>query len=62
MIRTMVTATLAAAALAVLGMAALAGGKDKPKDTVQFARTWDKAVAEAKELNLPIVVHSHGFY
>jgi len=62
MIRTLLTATLAAAAVAVLGVGALAGGKDKPKDTVRFARTWEAAVAEAKELNLPIMVHSHGFY
>jgi hypothetical protein len=32
------------------------------KPTVTFAKTWDAAVAEAKLLNLPIVVHSHGFY
>jgi hypothetical protein len=39
-----------------------AGDTPKIKPTVTFARTWDEAVAEAKELNLPIVVHSHGFY
>ena len=37
-------------------------GKDEPKPTVKFAKTWDMAVSEAKTLNLPIVVHSHGFY
>jgi hypothetical protein len=40
--------------------AALAG--DKPKPTVAFAPSWDAAVEEAKLLNVPIVVHSHGFY
>lgn len=28
---------------------------------VTFAKTWDAAVEEAKLLNVPIVVHSHGF-
>lgn len=37
-------------------------GKDEPKPTVRFAKSWDLAVQEAKTLNLPIVVHSHGFY
>ena len=36
--------------------------KKKPEPTVTFARTWDAAVEEAKLLNVPIVVHSHGFY
>lgn len=35
---------------------------DKPKPTVTFARSWDAAVEEARLLNLPLVVHSHGFY
>lgn len=62
MIRTWFAAAVGAAALAVVGAAALAGGKDDPKPTVRFARTWEAAVAEAKELNLPLMVHSHGFY
>ena len=37
------------------------GQKIKIKPTVVFAKTWDAAVAEAKLLNLPLVVHSHGF-
>lgn len=53
---------LALAACAVVGPLALAGGKPKVKETVNFAKTWEVAVAEAKLLNLPIVVHSHGFY
>lgn len=58
------TVVLAAAALAgALSMGAvLAGGKDEPKPIVNVPKTWDAAVAEAKTLNLPIVVHSHGFY
>lgn len=39
---------------------ALAG--DKPKPSVEFARTWDEALAEAQFLNVPIVVHNHGFH
>ncbi len=32
------------------------------KPSVEYARSWDAAVEEARLLNLPIVVHSHGFY
>lgn len=39
-----------------------AGGKPEIKPIVPFAKTWDAAVEEAKLLNLPLVVHSHGFY
>lgn len=53
-------AALAAAVFA--GAAVAAPPKPKIKPTVEFARTWDAALAEAKMLNLPIVVHSHGFY
>ena len=61
MMRQMLIATTAAL-LAVVASAALAGGKPEAKPTVKFAPTWEAAVAEAKELNVPIVVHSHGFY
>jgi hypothetical protein len=63
MIRPRNLAWLAALA-AIVGMAAspAAGKKDRPKPTVSFAKSWDAAVQEAKLLNLPIVVHSHGFY
>jgi len=48
---------------AALGLvAALGVAKDKPKPSVTYAKTWEAAVAEAKLLNVPIVVHSHGFY
>ncbi len=49
-----------ACAVALLASAALAGPKVKP--SVTYARSWDAAVAEAKLLNIPLVVHSHGFY
>jgi hypothetical protein len=52
----------AAALLAAVATVAVAGGKPEPKPTVNFARTWEAAVNEAKTLNVPIVVHSHGFY
>lgn len=35
---------------------------DKPKATVPFAHTWEGAIEEAKLLNVPLVVHIHGFY
>lgn len=50
--------------LPLLLMSALALGdiKDDPKPCVRFAKTWELAVEEAILLNMPIVVHSHGFY
>ena len=43
--------------------ALFAAGKDaKPKPTVPLARSWSDAVKEAKLLNVPIVLHHHGFY
>ncbi len=55
---------LAAAAIvtSVSAMTAFAGDKPKPKPTVTFAKSWEAALAEAKLLNVPIVVHNHGFY
>jgi predicted metal-binding protein len=52
------TSLLLAAAAAI----AVAGDKVKIKPQVTYAKTWDAAVEEAKDLNVPIVVHSHGFY
>jgi len=54
------TVILATFAVAVLATVALAG--PKVKDSVTYAKSWNDAVAEAKLLNVPIVVHSHGFY
>ncbi|MCK6461903.1 MAG: hypothetical protein L6Q95_18640 [Planctomycetes bacterium] len=54
---------LSAAALALAATLVTAGGgKEKPEPSVTYARSWDAAVEEAKLLNVPIVVHSHGFY
>ena len=53
------------AAALILGAAvdpAAAGKKEKPKPSVTYAKTWEAAVEEAKLLNVPIVLHSHGFY
>ena len=49
-------------ALAAATPQALAQKKPKIKNTVTFAKTWDGAIEEAKLLNVPIVLHSHGFY
>jgi len=35
---------------------------EKPRKNLRYARSWDDAVEEAKALNVPIVVHRHGFY
>lgn len=53
-------AAFAVAIPALVAVVALAGDEIKP--TVKFAKNWDAAVEEAKTLNVPIVVHSHGFY
>ena len=45
-----------------LAASASAGGAPKLHDSVTYAPTWEAAVEEAKLLNVPIVVHSHGFY
>ncbi|MCE9635062.1 MAG: hypothetical protein K8T90_05085 [Planctomycetes bacterium] len=66
MMRSFLIATAAAVVAAFATVAvettAAAGGKPEPKPTAVFAKTWEAAVAEAKDLNVPIVVHSHGFY
>lgn len=51
-------------ALAFLGVTTGCAAQKKPKikNTVTFATSWESAVSEAKLLNLPIVVHSHGFF
>ena len=37
-------------------------GAGKPRKFIDWAASWDDAVAEAQALNMPIVVHRHGFY
>ena len=44
----------------LVGMAEPVGEEIKP--SIEYAKSWDAAVEEARLLNLPIVVHSHGFY
>lgn len=56
------TVAFATTALAVGIGVAIAGGKDEPKPSVKYARSWEAAIEEAKALNVPMVVHSHGFY
>lgn len=59
----MKTTTLALAVTALAWAAAMgtALGKDEIKPIVKVPKTWDAAVAEGKQLNVPIVVHSHGW-
>ncbi len=52
--------TLVAALIALIAAPGIAK-KPKIEPSVIYAKTWDAAVAEAKMLNLPIVVHFHGF-
>lgn len=55
-------ALLALAAIPVAFPAPAHAGKPEPVNCVPLAKTWEAAVEEAKLLNVPIVVHSHGFY
>jgi hypothetical protein len=50
------------ASLSISSHPADAAGKPEPIASVALAKSWDAAVAEAKELGVPLVVHSHGFY
>ena len=52
--------TLAALLVALIAAPGIAK-KPKVTESVTYAKTWDAAVAEAKMLNLPLVVHCHGF-
>ena len=49
--------------LALAATAALAGGPDKPAkvpaDSIKWATSWDEAIREAKERNVPIHVAYH---
>ncbi|MHC4548324.1 MAG: hypothetical protein ACYTEZ_06050 [Planctomycetota bacterium] len=42
-------------------LAAVAAGKPG-KGGVRWAPIWAAAVEEARALNLPLIVHRHGFY
>ena len=50
-----------ATGIVVAGLSIALAGKDDPKPFVHVPKTWEAAVEEAKTLNLPIVVHSHGW-
>ena len=57
---------LICAAAAVAGVVVASGAavakSDEPVTCVKLARTWEAAIDEAKTLNVPIVLHNHGFY
>jgi len=56
------TLMLAAMSVALGGVAYAKKKKDDIKPSVTYAKSWETAVEEAKTLNVPLVVHSHGFY
>ena len=62
MFRPFQVAVGALAAACLVAAAAAHAGKDEIKPTVKIPKTWEAAIAEGKLLNLPVVVHSHGFY
>jgi hypothetical protein len=53
---------LVAGALVAVGFGSAFAAKDEIKPQVKYAKTWEGAVAEAKALVVPLVVHNHGFY
>ena len=55
-------AMLAAAFLAPGPVEGKGSKKAKTKRSVTYAKTWNDAVENAIALNVPIVVHRHGFY
>lgn len=61
MTRPLTLALILALSWASMTSLAVAQKAPKIKETVTFATTWEAAVEEAKLLNVPIVVHSHGF-
>jgi len=54
-------AMVVVAAAALAGAMTVALAKDDVKAFIKVPKTWEAAVEEAKSLNLPIVVHSHGW-
>lgn len=59
-LRSWIAAATAALVVTVAGIAS--AGKDDVKPFISCPKSWEAAVEEGKALNLPIVVHSHGFY
>jgi hypothetical protein len=45
-----------------MALAALPALGAEPEAAPRWAPSWDAAVEEARALNLPLVVHRHGFY
>lgn len=62
MFRSFVLAAASAAFVVAAGAAATAGKSEGPVECVRLARSWESAIEEGKALNLPLVVHHHGFY
>jgi len=62
-LRTFGFGVMALCAAGMLGESAVRAGEEPEIDPqVTYAPSWEAAVEEAKLLNVPIVVHSHGFY
>ncbi|MFQ5844926.1 MAG: hypothetical protein ACE5JG_08060 [Planctomycetota bacterium] len=53
--------TLLSVSAVGLAAAVVLAGKPDVKPSVTYAKSWDAAVKEARLLNVPIVLHSHGF-
>ncbi len=49
---------LISAALALL----IGGAGAGTKQFIRWAASWEDAITEARAINMPIVVHRHGFY
>ena len=49
-------------ALLVLTLGGGGVGAKTPKQFIKWAESWEDAVTEARAINMPIVVHRHGFY
>ena len=47
---------------AVLALLIGGAGAGKPKQFIRWAPSWEDAITEARAINMPIVVHRHGFY
>lgn len=55
--------SVACASLLVLAAGVASAGKGpEPVTSVKLAKSWNSAIDEAKTLNVPVVVHHHGFY
>jgi hypothetical protein len=61
-IRSLSLSLLLIPSLLVLGQAPATATPMAAGRCVRLARTWEDAVAEARLLHVPIVVHDHGFY